>query len=56
MDGDVDGACGNGTSDQDLDAEEYISLISNTTVFLESMGLNETIPEDQIGDVCEVMW
>ncbi|CAM9541397.1 unnamed protein product [Ascophyllum nodosum] len=54
LDGDVDEVCGTGTSDQDLDAEEYLSLISDTTVLLGDSGLSELIiPEDQIGSVCE---
>lgn len=48
---DVDEACRAGTSTEDLDAEDYLTLISNT---VDLLGGNFTIPEDEIDQVCEV--
>lgn len=47
----VDEACGAGTSTEDFDAEDYLTLISNT---IDLLGGNFTIPEDEIDHVCEV--
>ena len=52
---DVDDDCGSGTSELDLYAEDYVTLISNATVLLDTNGVNNfTIPEDEIDEVCEV--
>lgn len=51
----VDEACRAGTSTEDLDAEGYITLISNVTDLLGGPPLgNFTIAEDEIDEVCEV--
>lgn len=49
----LDDACGAGTSEMDFTAEDYESTIEGAVDLLEGF-VRLSIPEDQIGELCEV--
>lgn len=49
----LDAACGAGTSDLDLGADDYVTIVNDAIALLED-SVEIVIPEDQIGTVCEV--
>lgn len=51
----VEDACGAGTSDENLTAGDYITIIADAVEDMADAGVSNVIPDDQIDTVCEVM-